>query len=111
MKQIHSKIIKTVLTLGLLSTVFARSQGPFDVKIRKLRINDNKAKLYPVEDVKEHCFGGYFNFSLEEDDKKLIYQTLLTYQVSHQFTNLLVYVNWRGDFCDIQRIEIVTQES
>tara|TARA_B110000483_G_scaffold243096_1_gene331294 strand:- start:4782 stop:5114 length:333 start_codon:yes stop_codon:yes gene_type:complete len=107
MKQI-TKICQMIgISIALISTsAIAREVGPFEVSIKKLRIDNNSGKLFVNEVPYTDCKYGMLKVDFNEPGGRVQWQTLLSYQLSHDLKNLRVWAEWAGEFCKLKSLEV-----
>lgn len=108
MKQIKKLKISMGILLGLMIT-HAQASVMDAIYITPKRfwvINDNVGKVLVEEDISSACPGNAFKINLNQVYGKIMWQTLLTYEVSHQFSSFRVYPELIGGVCYAKKIEL-----
>lgn len=107
-KKIYTSII---IGMSLIATnVHASGVTSMYVQPTRLMVvENNTGRLYVSKDISAQCPSQAFRINLDTAGGKIMWQTLLTYEVSHQYTHLKVYSVKRDGFCWLQKVEVFSK--
>lgn len=107
-----NQINKTIIRVGAAITLCCNSLVASEIlKVTPknlLAMDDNVGKVIVKEDISEQCHGSAFKIDFSQAYGKMMWQNILTYQVSRQFKALRVYTEDKDGVCWAKKIEIIS---
>lgn len=108
MKQINKTKLRMGLAIALcVSSSYANKILNVNPK-NIIAMNDNVGKVIVKEDIEQYCSGNAFKVDIGQAFGKMMWQNILTYQVSKQFKAMRVYTEDRGGVCWAKKVEIIS---